>query len=61
MKKIHIVLIFIVGLILNLLGAFFKITHWENGNILLAIGLTLQLVAIVIFLYRLFTSWKFKN
>ncbi|MBF8457703.1 gliding motility protein GldL [Kaistella sp. G5-32] len=61
MKKIHIVLIFALGLILNLIGALFKITHWENGNILLAVGLSLQLIAVVLFLYKLFTSPRFKN
>lgn len=58
----YAVLIFIFGLIVCLVGALFKMTHWGlfgfSGNIMLAIGLFLQIIGGLLLLYNLLFAKK---
>lgn len=58
----YAVLFFIVGLIVCLVGALFKITHWSlfgfSGNIMLAIGTFLQIIGGLLLLYNLVFAKK---
>ncbi|MGV4413607.1 GldL-related protein [Chryseobacterium sp. T1] len=50
---------------MSIVGALFKITHWSfgpiSGNIILVIGSIFQISGIILLLYKLFTSPKFKE
>ena len=65
MKTKYTLIIFAIGLILTILGALFKITHLEigliNGNNLLTIGMFVEIIAIILFLYKLLTHKKLKD
>jgi len=55
MKAKHAFVAFLVGLLISLTGAIFKIEHWSGGDLLLLTGLTLQLSGAVVFLHKLLT------
>lgn len=65
MKTKHTLIIFAFGLILTILGALFKITHIEigliNGNNLLTIGTFIEIIGVILFIYKLLTHKKFKD
>lgn len=65
MKYKYAAIIFLIGIALNILGAFLKIGHYNygsiTGNVNLSIGLVLEVFGIILFLYQLFTSSKFKE
>jgi len=65
MKTKHALIIFLIGFLINIVGAFCKITHWSFGpisaNIILAIGSIFQTFGVLLLLYKLFTSPKFKD
>ncbi len=65
MKTKHALIIFLIGFLINILGALFKITHWSFGaitaNIILLIGSIFQILGVLLLLYKLFTSQKFKD
>jgi hypothetical protein len=60
MKNKYIIVIFVIGLIITILGSLFKITHWEiyniNGNLLLTIGMFCEIAACLIFVFKLLTN-----
>jgi|GEM_PF-4577120 len=60
-NKKQILLIFIVGTIVNVIGAFYKIQHWEKADLLLLVGLTVQVAAVLIFLFKVYVARKSKK
>lgn len=60
MKNKYIIVLFLLGLIIVIFGALFKITHWEfgflTGNLLLFIGKLIEVTAIVVFIIKLFSD-----
>ena len=65
MKVKHTLFVLIIGLLLTFIGALLKITHMEigpaNGNNLLTIGMWIEMIGGILFLYKLFTNKKFKD
>jgi hypothetical protein len=51
-------IIFLIGMILTIIGALFKIMHWTGANILLSIGMLSEVVAIVILIITLTKNAK---
>lgn len=60
MNKIYLtpVIIFLIGMILTIIGALFKIMHWTGANVLLSIGMLAQIVAIVFLIITLTKNAK---
>ncbi len=62
MKNKHTIILFLIGLIYNIIGALFKITHIEigfiTGNLLLIIGMAIQILAIILFIIKLLKNKK---
>ena len=62
MKNKYILIIFIIGFIVTILGSLFKITHMEigvlTGNILLTIGMLSQILAGILFIFKLLSNKK---
>lgn len=65
MKIKHALIIFLIGFLISIVGTLFKITHWSfgpfSGNIILIIGSIFETLGVLIFLYKLLTSSKFKD
>jgi len=65
MKTKHTLVVLAIGFILIIIGALFKIIHFEigflNGNLLLTIGMFFEIFGSISFLYKLFTHPKFKD
>jgi len=61
MKTKHAFLIFLIGFLLNVVGAFLKIVHFSNANLFLIIGSTIEIMGAVLILYKLFTYPKFRD
>ena len=65
-KYKFIILIFVLGMIFDTIGAFFKIMHLQigflSGNFLLFLGMLFKVGAAVFFIVKLFTKDKsFEN
>lgn len=65
MKAKYAIFIFLAGFLLNLVGAWLKITHLSfgsiNGNICLTIGSILQGLGVLLIIFKVFTYSKFKD
>ena len=65
MKTKHTLIIFAFGLLLTFFGALFKITHIEigplNGNNSLAIGTFVEILGVILFIYKLLTRKNNKD
>lgn len=53
-----ILVIFLLGSILTIAGALFKIQHWPGANWLLNISMLLQVIAVVLLIIKLVKSSK---
>lgn len=60
MKLKHTLLLLIAGLGLGVLGALWKILHYPYADILILASLTLNLVAVLIGLYKIVSHPKVK-
>lgn len=61
MKVKHILALFILGLICTVLGALFKVMHWQFAPELLAGGTFLQVISGFFGIWKLFTAKEFKK
>jgi hypothetical protein len=65
MKTKYALIIFFIGILINLFGALLKITHFAvgplTGNLVLSIGFIIETLGIILLVYKLFTSSKFKE
>ncbi len=46
-------IIFLLGMALTILGALFKIMHWQFAGGLLIFGMSLEVIAIFVLIYKL--------
>lgn len=63
MKKYsYIIIILVMGLLLDMIGAFFKIAHLEigviTGNVLLILGMSIKAFAAILFIIELLKNDK---
>ncbi|GGG54656.1 GldL-related protein [Hymenobacter glacieicola] len=61
MKTKHFLLLFCLGLSANVVGAMFKILHWQGADVLLITGALPVLTGAVGFIYKLFSHPKVKD
>lgn len=59
-KLIPAISIFLLGLIFTILGALFKIQHWQFASELLTIGNLIEVVGIIIAIITLLRIYKSK-
>jgi hypothetical protein len=55
MKKNYILLLilFIFGVVITILGACFKIMHWPGAKIMLLLGMLAEAIALIILIYKM--------
>ena len=60
MNKIYLpsVITFLVGMIITIIGALFKIMHWTGASIMLTVGMLAEVVAISILIITLTKNSK---
>ena len=60
MKNKYIIILFIIGFIITILGSLFKITHWEfgfvSGTLLITTGIILKITAGILFIVKLLSN-----
>lgn len=60
MKNKYIIIFFVIGTLITIIGALFKITHIEfgaiTGNYLLTVGMLSQVLAGIFFIAKLFLN-----
>lgn len=61
MKVKHIIVVFILGVIFVILGSLFKINHWAGAAKLLFAGMILEILGLVMVVWKLFSTEKFKD
>ncbi|QHI36813.1 hypothetical protein IMCC3317_21830 [Kordia antarctica] len=61
MKVKHIIAIFLLGVFITIIGALFKIQHWPYGPELLSVGSFTEGLAILLGIWKLLTTKKFKD
>lgn len=47
MKYKHLIAIYLIGAIIGMAGALFKVMHWPNGSDLLIVSTAIQVVAVI--------------
>ncbi|WP_284653031.1 GldL-related protein [Flavobacterium terrisoli] len=60
MNKIYLpsAIIFLIGMIITIIGALFKIMHWTGANVMLTIGMLSEVIAIAILIITLTKNTK---
>jgi hypothetical protein len=53
MKNKHLLILFFIAMILVIIGALFKIMHWQFANIMLSIGLISEAVIIFLLIFKI--------
>lgn len=61
MKAKYALILFVLGVCTNLVGALFKIQHWSGADALLIAGSLLEVGGILLFSYKLLTHPKVKE
>ncbi|MDR0874140.1 MAG: hypothetical protein LBN27_11855 [Prevotellaceae bacterium] len=61
MKIKHTIIIFAVGICLTIIGALFKIMHWPFAGMILTVSSILEVIGIILLIYKLLTHTKFKD
>ncbi|MFN3753805.1 GldL-related protein [Flavobacterium sp.] len=51
-------IVFLIGMILTIIGALFKIMHWTGANVLLSIGMLSEVLAIITLIITLIKNAK---
>lgn len=60
MNKIYLpsVTIFLIGIIVTIIGATFKIMHWPGASMMLLVGMMSEVIALVILIITLIKNSK---
>jgi hypothetical protein len=61
MKTRHAIALFILGLCLNFVGALIKILHYPGADEILITATILQVLGVLLFVYKLWTNPKVKE
>lgn len=61
MKIKHILVLFILGFILTVIGALFKVMHWPNASMLLIFGALTKVFSGILLIIKLIQTDKFKD
>ena len=61
MKAKHAVILLVLGLCADFVGALFKIQHWAGAGELLIAGMALKVVGSLLLLYKLLTHARVKG
>jgi hypothetical protein len=61
MKVKYILVLFLIGFLFVLVGALFRIQHYPYALVLLFVGTSLKIIAILLSLWKVFTSKKLKG
>ncbi len=61
MKAKYALYILLLGIVLHILGAWLKITHFGNGNLVLSIAFILEIAGILLFIFKLLKNPAFKD
>lgn len=61
MKTKYVLAFFLVGVVLIITGSLFKIMHWPSANVLMILGSIFEVIALILFVYKLMTYPKFKD
>ena len=60
MKKQYIIplILFLLGMVVTIIGALFKLQHWPGASIMLTIGMLTEAIAIIILILILLKNTK---
>ncbi|MCB2410908.1 hypothetical protein [Hymenobacter lucidus] len=61
MKAKHALIVLVLGLCVDFVGALFKIQHWAGGSGLLIAGTVLKVAGALLLLYKLLTHPKVRE
>ena len=60
MKKQYAIplVLLLLGMVITIIGALFKIMHWPGANLLLSLGLFSEAAAIIVIMIAITKRWK---
>ena len=61
MKIKHTLIILAIGIIIWIIGALMKITHLPNANIVLFISTIIEIIGVLLFLYKIIRNKDLKD
>jgi uncharacterized membrane protein len=53
MKYGYIIIAFLIGIVLTIIGALFKVMHWPYADLLLNIGTAVEIISLVLLIIKL--------
>lgn len=56
MRTIYLVVLLLIGVILTVIGALFKIMHWPGASLALILGASIKVLAIILLIVKLVNS-----
>ncbi|WP_333661940.1 gliding motility protein GldL [Chishuiella changwenlii] len=61
MKIKHTLIILAIGIIIWIIGALMKITHLLNANMVLFISTIIEIIGVILFLYKIIKNKSLKD
>ena len=61
MKIKHILILFLIGIIVSLIGMQFKIMHWPGADKLLLSSSVIKAIALILAIWKVLTVEKFRD
>lgn len=61
MKSSVIIILFVFGVVVTILGAFFKLMHWPGNSFMLGFGMLVQAIALILLIVKVLTKDKANN
>jgi hypothetical protein len=61
MKVKHIIILFLIGLAIMILGALFKVQHWPGAGIIIIIAPLVKIVAVILAIFKVYQLGKFND
>ncbi len=61
MKIKHILVVILIGFLLTVIGTLFKIQHWPYGYQIFVIGSLIKMIFIILLIWKIVRSGKFKD
>jgi len=61
MKWSAIIILFVFGMVVTIVGAFFKLLHWPGSSLMLGCGMAVQAIALISLIIKLLRKDKIGN
>jgi len=61
MKWSVIIILFVFGMVVTIVGAFFKLLHWPGSSLMLGFGMAVQAISLILLIVKSLKKDKIDN